>query len=529
MTLSVAIVGTGPMGIYTLASLLETQDPLDITLFERGQTAGIGLPYSPEAASRLMLANIASIEIPPLQQTYLAWLEAQPEAVLRSYRIEEALDERSFTPRLLLGLYFRDAFTALVRQARDAGHRVTVREGCEVLDIGLAEGRVFVETSEGGYPEMFDRLVLATGHSFEVSDTASRYFPNPYSGLIAAEIPAASVGIMGTSLSGIDAALAVALQHGQLVGQGNSLRYVPQSTGLQITLMSRNGLLPEADFYCPLPYEPLRVMTEAALAACGSEAQPLEAVFELFRAELTAADPAYAARIGLERLSVDSFAEAYFAERLAADPFRWAEDNLREVEANKAAQRTVAWRYAILRMHEEVELLVPSFSEADRDRFAAGLKRVFIDNYAAVPPESIRRLLALRDAGVLQVRALGEDYVLEIGAVETRIAAEGMEYRFDVFIDARGQKPLETADLPFASLRNPLLEAGLEVPEVDQDYALAAPRALAGRVYLGAIPYLMHDRPFVQGITACAEIGAAMAKGLRAEARAERRLRRRWI
>ncbi|WP_276616199.1 hypothetical protein [Rhodobacter sp. SGA-6-6] len=31
---------------------------------------------------------------------------------------------------------------------------------------------------------------------------------------------------------------------------------------------------------------------------------------------------------------------------------------------------------------------------------------------------------------------------------------------------------------------------------------------------LAAIPYLMHDRPFVQGITASAEIGAAVAKGI---------------
>jgi uncharacterized NAD(P)/FAD-binding protein YdhS len=26
--------------------------------------------------------------------------------------------------------------------------------------------------------------------------------------------------------------------------------------------MSRTGILPEADFYCPIPYEPLSVLTE---------------------------------------------------------------------------------------------------------------------------------------------------------------------------------------------------------------------------------------------------------------------------
>ncbi len=42
--------------------------------------------------------------------------------------------------------------------------------------------------------------------------------------------------------------------------------------------------------------------------------------------------------------------------------------------------------------------------------------RVFIDNYAAIPPESIRRLLALHRAGILRILTLGEDYELQRGA-----------------------------------------------------------------------------------------------------------------
>ena len=42
---------------------------------------------------------------------------------------------------------------------------------------------------------------------------------------------------------------------------------------------------------------------------------PLDAAFELFRSELAAADPVYAAGIKLETLSADTFGEAYFAAR----------------------------------------------------------------------------------------------------------------------------------------------------------------------------------------------------------------------
>jgi uncharacterized NAD(P)/FAD-binding protein YdhS len=43
---------------------------------------------------------------------------------------------------------------------------------------------------------------------------------------------------------------------------------------------------------------------------------------------------------------------------------------------------------------------------------------------------------------------------------------------------------------------------------------LREPPEVRGRIAFAAIPWLMHDQPFVQGITACAEIGAAIAKAI---------------
>lgn len=276
-------------------------------------------------------------------------------------------------------------------------------------------------------------------------------------------------------------------------------------------MMSRQGILPEADFYCPIPYTPLVHMTERALQEARQAEGVLDAVFSLLRAELTEADPDYAARIGLEQLDADTFSAAYFAARLKSDPFRWARENLDEVERNKRDRRTVPWRYALLRMHEEVEKLIPEFSDEDRERFAAGLKRVFVDNYGAVPSESIRRLLALRHAGVLNVVALGDDYDLDLDGDTTVITYPDGKLAFDVFVDARGQQALDTEHLPFPSLRRDLLADGQDVPEVADDYSLTGPKAATRRIYLAAIPYLMHDQPFCQGITACADIAREIA------------------
>lgn len=513
----IAIIGTGPTGIYTLRHLLGMGQPLSVTLLERGPQAGIGMPYSSEAASRAMLANIASIEIPPVVVPYLDWLRARSDAELGRYGLGRGdLDDRLFTPRLLLGEYYRDQLLILVRDAVAAGHVITIREGTEVQDITPTPTGLMLAT-DAGVVGPFDRAVLATGHQFPDADEATRsYFPSPWSGLIEAQVPACRVGVMGTSLSAIDAAMAVATQHGRFRRDGDDLAFDldPQAEALRIVLMSRTGILPEADFYCPIPYQPLAVATAPALTACPSAPAPLDAAFELIRAEIMQADPAFALRMGLGGLDADSFADAYFASRAEADPFRWARRNLAEVERNRTERVTVAWRYALLRLHEAVEEIVPDLSDDDRARFDAGLKKVFVDNYAAVPPESIRRLLALRDAGILSLLTLGEDYDLTREGPDTVIDHPGGRDRFAVFIDARGQKALTSEDLPFPSLRGALLDQEQEIPEVAQDYSLLNAGDFTGRLCLAAIPYLMHDRPFVQGITACADIAQAIAGGM---------------
>lgn len=97
---------------------------------------------------------------------------------------------------------------------------------------------------------------------------------------------------------------------------------------------------------------------------------------------------------------------------------------------------------------------------------------------------------------------------------QTRIFNQQNSWSFDVFIDARGQQALKTKDLPFPTLRQQLLATGEDIPDVGDDYTLQEPALARGHIAFGALPYLMHDRPFVQGITACAEIGAAMARAI---------------
>ncbi|EMX7617855.1 FAD-NAD(P)-binding protein, partial [Shigella sonnei] len=401
----------------------------------------------------------------------------------------------------------------------------------QVTDLQITNAGVMLATNQDLPSETFDLAVIATGHVWPDEEEATRtYFPSPWSGLMEAKVDACNVGIMGTSLSGLDAAMAVAIQHGSFIEDDKQhvvFHRDNASEKLNITLMSRTGILPEADFYCPIPYEPLHIVTDQALNAeiQKGEYGLLDRVFRLIVEEIKFADPDWSQRIALESLNVDSFAQAWFAERKQRDPFDWAEKNLQEVERNKREKHTVPWRYVILRLHEAVQEIVPHLNEHDHKRFSKGLARVFIDNYAAIPSESIRRLLALREAGIIHILALGEDYKMEINESRTVLKTEDNSYSFDVFIDARGQRPLKVKDIPFPGLREQLQKTGDEIPDVGEDYTLQQPEDIRGRVAFGALPWLMHDQPFVQGLTACAEIGEAMARAVvKPASRARRRL-----
>ncbi len=73
-----------------------------------------------------------------------------------------------------------------------------------------------------------------------------------------AKVDACNVGIMGTSLSGLDAAMAVAIQHGSFIEDDKQhvvFNRDNASEKLNITLMSRT-VFPRSRFYCPIPYEP---------------------------------------------------------------------------------------------------------------------------------------------------------------------------------------------------------------------------------------------------------------------------------
>jgi uncharacterized NAD(P)/FAD-binding protein YdhS len=336
---TVAFVGAGPTTIYTLHALVNhAAHPFELTIFEEQAVAGRGTPYRPGWNDPAMLSNIASIELPPLEESLLGWLERQPVDHLRTLGIDHRhLDERAFYPRLALGEFFRDQFDAILDRARSRGIVIAIRTRCRVVDAANETAGIVLSVKPRGQPAFqarFDHLVIATGHQWPAEpEVRPGYFASPWPSSALAKIPPCDIGIRGTSLTAIDAAVALAVEHGAFVADpdgGLSYRPNADAGALHLTMMSRKGLLPEADFYHPIPYEPLTICTEAAIEGLIAKAENtlLEDAFGLFKEELAAADPAYAETIELEDITLEDFADRFFAERITADPFDWAERNL---------------------------------------------------------------------------------------------------------------------------------------------------------------------------------------------------------
>ncbi|MBE9638538.1 FAD/NAD(P)-binding protein [Salipiger pacificus] len=507
-----AIVGGGPTAVYTLRGLVtDAPVPLHIDLFEKGPSVGPGMPYSAAMNDPCMLSNIASRELPPVVQPLDDWLRTLDTKDLVGLRLCPGdISETAFYPRLVLGAYFTAQMAELIALGRRRGHRVELHLRHEVTDLRPTADGINLDwrSPSGEASALYDEVVLASGHRWPDrtrQDGVTLLSPWPAEKI--ARLPDGEIGVLGSSLSAIDVAVTVASARGTFRdAQGQLVYEALEGRGdFRLTLMSRKGLLPEADFWYDLPLPELPALARVARSG---EAASLTRAFDAFRADLNAADPAYLAALGGVQTSLETFCDAYFAARLAADPFDWAERNLTEAMRSTETRRAIPWRSALLRAHELFEELLPTFTEADLARFHATLKPVFTDCYACVPHASILRLLALHRSGHLEVLGLREEQEISRNGEGLEMRAGSWSRCFDVLIDARGQQPMTLADLGFPSLGPESLGAGSLRFE---DFVLPLRVPGPGRIHCLALPVLLRRQPFVQGLVNACEMGSATA------------------
>lgn len=507
----VAIVGSGPTAIYALKQLLTSPQPLEIHLFEREREIGTGMPYREGENLPQMLSNIGSREVPPVVETLEDFLRSCDAATFREFGISgDDIGPETFYPRLVLGRYFVAQLAALTAQGRGKGHAVEIRSRHAVTDvIPSTDGAVVTfETPHTAGRTSFEHVVLATGHQWsEKTDPSGVVLHAPWPAERLRRFLDCRVGILGSSLTAIDAAVALASFHGHF-DETDGTRWIPNSkySAFRMAMLSRRGLLPDADWFYPLPLPGLPTFNRAGLDLLVSRTSGktglLKACQRKLGEDLRLLDPTYATRAQPDR--VEGYAERHFADRLKQGGWGAARTGLTTAAKAREARHTDPWRMALLAAHLTYESLLLHFSAEDRRQFDRELRPVFADVYASVPHRSIRRMLALNDAGVLELHGLGHNYTIAPAGHGVQVFGKCGVMEFDHLVDARGQTAASLADLSFPTLS----QGGHFDPE---SLRVTHEMCCASTITCAAIPVLLRHNPFVQGLENVEELGRRAA------------------
>lgn len=522
---------------------------LEIEIFERKKQLGAGMPYSKEGASIEHITNVSGNEIPDMVTSVQEWIRAADAKLLQPYGINvQNFNDYKVLPRLLFGSYLETQFTMLQRIGKEAGISTVLHLGISVTDvIDKPEiNKVLVEF-EGIGVEEFDHVIICTGHNWPKKNEGKidGYYDSPY--------PPAKlnihlnhpVAIRGSSLTAIDAIRTLARNNGSFTeDEQGIMRFDPAegTENFKIIMHSRNGLLPAVRFHLDDSHlQNKSLLTDEEIAQHKKNNNgflSLDFIFERdFKDLLKDKDPGFYATI--KDLSIEDFVEMMMSYRENKEPFHLM--RLEYAEAQKSIKRheSIYWKEMLAVLSFAMNYPAKYFSAEDMLRLQQVLMPLISVVIAFVPQTSCKELLALHDAGKLDIVSVGHDSTVEFvetsGIIYHYTDDAGKEHadRYKTFVDCIGQPHLPFNDFPFKSMLadntvSPALlkfqsatkardakAAGMhEIMQIDDSYYLQVSGITINdafqvvdkngdaneRIYIMAVPYIGGYNPDYSGL-----------------------------
>jgi uncharacterized NAD(P)/FAD-binding protein YdhS len=560
----IAILGGGPSGLFMFKRLLESgQDNLEIRIFERKKKLGGGMPYSVEGANDEHITNVSSNEIPMLVTTLDEWVKTVPGDTLDKFHIDpDRFNEYKVLPRLLFGQYLSAQFDLLQKQAREQGIDYEVYYNSQVTDIvdNPAQETVLVEIN-GQEQIEFDHAIICIGHTWprHQEGKVPGYFDSPYPPVKLALKLDHPVAIKGSSLTAVDAVRTLSRYNGVFdKGSDGKLAYqlYPESTNFKLVLHTRNGMLPAVRFHLEDSHlSNDELLTEAEIAKHIEENDgflSLDYVFEHdFKAPIQAKEPEFYAQI--KDMKLEEFVDAMMAMRESLDPFQLLKAEYAEAEQSIRRRESVYWKEMLGVLSFALNYPAKYLSAEDMQRLQKSLSPLISIVIAYIPQSSSEELLAMHEAGVLDLISVGEDSEVKAvaeGGVTYRYVGENGEKQsvyFNTYVNCVGQPHMAYADFPFKTLLKnqtvspaklkfrsadegkKALQSGQTVTQDDNgayyltvpgiainDYfqVLDAYGALNPRIYIMAVPYIGGYNPDYSGLDFSEAASEAIVKGL---------------
>ncbi|WP_240755322.1 FAD/NAD(P)-binding protein [Pedobacter sp. SYP-B3415] len=560
--LRIGILGGGPAALLLLKKLLESgREDLTIDIFEKKDLLGAGMPYSRDGAGDEHITNVSGNEIPELVTSVDEWLRMLSADTLSRFSINpETFSDYKVLPRRLFGQYLCDQFSLLRDDAKTRGLLNNVFLNATVSDVeDLSESETVKVVLEDGRTFEYDHVVICTGHNWTKSHEGEikGYFDSPYPPDKLNFRTPYPVALRGASLTAIDAVRTLARQNGKFEKDANDqLHYVTdsESAGFRIVMHSRNGLLPAVRFHL----EDTRlgkdaILTKEQVAANKAENGgflSLDFVFEKnFKDAFRDKDPDFYEFI--KDMRMERFVSAMMRNRENKDPFELFEGEYKEAEESIKHKESVYWKEMLGGLSFAMNYPAKYFSAEDMQRLQKVLMPLISIVIAFVPQSSVEEMLALYNAGLLELIEVGDESRIEpdaTGGVNYFLDKNAAPVHYHTFIDCIGQPHIPIEKFPFRSMvdkrtvtqarvqfKDPgagrrELDSGNKHVSADQhgNYFLNVPGvaiddsfavvdfygARNERIYLMAVPYIGGYNPDYSGLDFCEAAGIAIAQSL---------------
>jgi len=466
----IAILGGGPSALFMYKRLVDAADEnIAITIFEKKEQLGAGMPYSTEGAGDEHITNVSDNEIPEIVTSIEEWVQTLPEHTLSRFCINpHRFNEYQVLPRLLFGQYLAAQFDLLIKKAQKLGINTDIKLGTTVVDIiddpKYGEVTVVLDTDE---QQRFDQLVVCTGHNWPKSyeGKIEGYYDSPYPpSKIAVKIDH-EVAIKGSSLTAIDAIRTLARKNGVFkkdnVGK-ISFDLAEDSKGFKLIMHSRNGLLPALRFHLEDSHLSNKsLLTKEDLLAHRESNNGFIAVDYIFDKDFKAIfiekDLEFYQKI--KDMNIEAFVEMIMDLRERVAPFQLLKAEYVEAEKSIKRKESIYWKEMLAVLSFAMNYPAKYLSAEDMLRLQKTLMPLISIVIAFVPQSSCKELLALYDAGLLDIVSVGSDSEVRpeqnggVTYIYTNEDGIKVDQYFKTFIDCVGQPHLNYQDFPFKSLR----------------------------------------------------------------------------
>lgn len=465
----IAILGGGPGGLFMYKRLIESENKdLEIHIFERKGYLGAGMPYSPEGANDEHITNVSDNEIPEIFNSISEWVKTAPEDLLSRFKIiPEKFNEYKVLPRLFFGAYLSAQFKLLREKAKKEGILTYIHLDTEVTNLfdHPEKCEVKVETAHKNLSS-FDHVIICTGHNWpkKFEGEIPGYYDSPYPPAKLAQKLNHAIAIKGSSLTAIDAIRTLARNNGKFTENTNGkliFTLNADSPDFKIVMHSRNGLLPAVRFHLEDSHLGKNGLLSKTELSCHLKENggfiSLDFVFEKnFKEMFVEKEPEFYAQI--KDMSLETFVEAMMNKREKADAFDLFKKEYEEAEKSIKKRESIYWKEMLAVLSFAMNYPAKYLSAEDMQRLQKVLMPLISIVIAFVPQRSCRDLMALHDAGLLSLLAVGDEsevVPVKAGGAEYNYTDEDnkkVSQYFQTFIDCVGQPHLSFTEFPFQGL-----------------------------------------------------------------------------